>query len=86
MVMYLLELKPVGGPSSLRQHISAMTLKIMCTYAHYVTLGSRKMASNHRVTDLEKNPVRIAKNEAATQLSVFGLCLFPPCYFIFLEP
>ena len=27
----------------------AMTLKIVCTYAHYVTLGSRcKMASNHR--------------------------------------
>jgi len=33
----------------------AMTLKIMCTYAHYVTLGSRcKMASSHRVIDLEK--------------------------------
>ena len=27
----------------------------MCTYAHYVTLGSRcKMASSYRVTDLEK--------------------------------
>ena len=36
----------------------AMTLKIMCTYAHYVTLGSRcKMASSHRVTDLEQIPV-----------------------------
>ena len=33
-----------------------MMLKIMCTYAHYVTLGSRcKMASSHRITDLEKN-------------------------------
>ena len=33
-------------------------LKIMCTYAHDVTLGSRcKMASSHRVTDLEKIPV-----------------------------
>ena len=45
----------------------AMTLKIMCTYAHYVTLGSRcQMASSHRVTDLEKSPVRISKNEAPT--------------------
>ena len=51
----------------------AMTLKIMCTYAHYVTLGSRfKMASNHRVTDLEKCPVRISKDEAPTPLSVAG--------------
>ena len=51
----------------------AMTLKIVCTYAHYVTLGSRcKMASNHRVTDLEKIPVRISKDEAPTQLSVVG--------------
>ena len=33
----------------------AMTLKIMCTYAHYITLGSCcKMASSHRVTNLEK--------------------------------
>ena len=46
-------------------------LKIMCTYAHYVILGSRcKMASNHRVTDLDKNPVRISKDEAPTPLSV----------------
>ena len=44
-----------------------------CTYAHYVTLGSRcKMASSHRVTDLEKIPVRISKNEAPTPLSVVG--------------
>ena len=50
-----------------------MTLKIMCTYAHYVTLGSRcKMSSSHRVTDLEKNPVRISKDEAPTSLSVVG--------------
>ena len=41
--------------------------KIMCTYAHYV-----KMASSHRVTDLEKNPVRISKDEAPTPLSVVG--------------
>ena len=37
-----------------------MTLKIMYTYAHYVTLGSHcKMAStsSHRLTDLEKNPL-----------------------------
>ena len=51
----------------------AMTLKIVCTYAHYVTLGSRcKIASNHRVTDLEKSPFRISKDEAPTQLSVVG--------------
>ena len=59
-----------------------MTLKIiMCTYVHYVTLGSRcKMASSHRVTDLENIPVRISKDEVPC------LCLFPPCCFIFLEP
>ena len=51
----------------------AMTLKIMCTYAHYVTLGSRcKMASSHRVKDLGKNTVRISKDEALTPLSVVG--------------
>ena len=51
----------------------AMTLKIMCTYAHYVTLGSRcKMASSHTVTDLEKIPVRISKDEAPMPLSVVG--------------
>ena len=67
------------------------------------------MASNRRVTDLEKNPVRISKDEAPTLLSVAGPlfissllfhlsivyfllvissfnCLFPPCYFFFLEP
>ena len=39
----------------------------------HVTLGSRcKMASNHRVTDLEKIPVRISKDEARTPLSVVG--------------
>ncbi len=30
------------------------------------------MASSHRITDLEKNPVRISKDEAATPLSVVG--------------
>ena len=30
------------------------------------------MASNHRVTDLEKCPVRISKDEAPTPLSVVG--------------
>ena len=51
----------------------AITLKIMCTYAHYVTLGSRcKMASNHRVTGLEIIPVRISKDEAPTPFSVVG--------------
>ena len=42
-------------------------------YAHYVILGSPcKMASNHRVTDLEKFPVQISKDEALTPLSVVG--------------
>ena len=51
----------------------AMTLKIMYTYTHYVTLGSRcKMASNHRVNNFKKNPVRISKDEALTPLSVVG--------------
>ena len=30
------------------------------------------MTSSHRVTDLEKNPVRISKDEAPTPLSVVG--------------
>ena len=30
------------------------------------------MASSHRVTDLEKNPVRISRDEAPTPLSVVG--------------
>ena len=30
------------------------------------------MASSHRVTDLEKNPVRSSKDEAPTPLSVLG--------------
>ena len=51
----------------------AMMLKIKCTYAYYVTLGSHcKMASSHRVTDLEKIPVWISKDEALTPLSVVG--------------
>ena len=54
-----------------RSESVAMTLKIMCTYAHNVILGSRcKMASSHRVTDLDKNPVRNSKDEALTPLSV----------------
>ena len=62
----------------------AMTLKIMCTYAHYVTLGSRcKMASSHRVTDLENIPVRISKEEAPTPLSVVGPLFISS---LFLEP
>ena len=37
------------------------------------SLASRcKMASNHRVTDLEIFPVRISKDEAPTPLSVVG--------------
>ena len=65
----------------------AMMLKIMCTYVHSVTLGSRyELASSHRVTNWETIPVQISKDEALTPLSVVGLCLFPPCYFIFFEP
>ena len=30
------------------------------------------MASSHRVTDLEKNPVRISKDEVPSPLSVVG--------------
>ena len=30
------------------------------------------MASSHRVTDLEKNPFRISKEEAPTPLSIVG--------------
>ena len=30
------------------------------------------MASSHRVTDLEKNPVRISKDQVPTPLSVVG--------------
>ena len=39
------------------------------------------MASNHRVTDLGKNPVRISKDEALTPLSVVGP-LFISSFFI----
>ena len=60
----------------------AMTLKIMSTYAHYVNLGSRcKMASNHSVTGLEKNPVWISKDEAPTPLSVVGPLFISPLLF-----
>ena len=51
----------------------AMMLKIKCTYAYYVTLGTRcNMASSYRVTDLEKIPVRISKDEIPMLLSVAG--------------
>ena len=61
-----------------------MTLKIMCTYAHYVTLGSRcKMASPPQGNRSGKNPFRISKDEAPTPLSVvrplfISSLLFPP--------
>ena len=71
----------------------AMTLKIMCTYAHYVTLGSRcKMASSHRVTDLEKNSFRISKDEAPTPFCVLSfhnrldLIREPAFYWVFYFP
>ena len=40
----------------------------------------------HRVTDLEKCPVRISKDEAPTPLPVVEPLFISPCYFIFLEP
>ena len=59
-----------------------MMLKIMCTYVHYDPLGNHcKMASSHRVTDLEKNPVRISKDEAPTPLSVVGPLFISPLSF-----
>ena len=51
----------------------AMTLKLMCTFAHYITLGSCcKIASNQRVTNFEKFPVQISKDEAPVPLSLVG--------------
>ena len=42
----------------------------ICALRHWGV--AEKMASNHRVTDLEKIPVRISKDEAPTPLSVVG--------------
>ena len=39
------------------------------------------MASSHRVTDLEKVPVRISKDEAPTPLSVVGPWFISPLLF-----
>ena len=44
------------------------------------------MASSHRVTDLEKIPVLISKDEAPTPLSAVGPLFIAPCYFIFFKP
>ena len=50
-------------------------------------LGSRcKMASSHRVTDLEQIPVGSPRMKLQRHFQQLGLCLFPPCYFAFLEP
>ena len=44
-----------------------------CAHMRATSLGSCcKMASNHRVTDFEKNPVWISKDEAPTPLLVVG--------------
>ena len=54
-------------------------------HVHHVTLGSRcKIASSHRVTDLEKIPVRISKDEAPMPLSVVGPLFISSL--LFLEP
>ena len=67
---------------SYRKRRHDVTLKIMCTYARHVTLGSRcKMASSPRVTDLENIPVRISKDEAPTLLSVAGPVLISSLLF-----
>ena len=44
------------------------------------------MASSHRVTDLEKIPVQISKDEAPTPLSVVGPLFISSLLFVFLEP
>ena len=41
-------------------------------HVHICALRHCQMASSHRVTDLEKIPVRISKDEAPTPLSVVG--------------
>ena len=44
-----------------------------CAHMRTTSLGSCfKMASSHRITDLEKNPVGISKDEALMPLSVVG--------------
>ena len=35
---------------------------------------------------LEKNPLRISRMKLRRHCQQLGLCLFPSCYFIFLEP
>ena len=47
---------------------------------------SCKMASNHRVTDLEKIPVESPRMKLRCHFQQLGLCLFSPCCFISLEP
>ena len=50
--------------------------------ALYVTLGSHcKMASSHRVTDLEKIQFESPKDEAQTTLSVAGPLFIPSLLF-----
>ena len=43
------------------------------------------MASSHRVSEGEIIPVRISRMKVR-HCQWLGLCLFPPCYFIFLDP
>ena len=53
-----------------KRHCDAENHMYICTLHHS---GSRcKMASSHRVTDLEKIPVLISKDEAPTPLSAVG--------------
>ena len=63
-----------------KRHHDAENHVHVCAYD--ITLGSRcKMASGHRVTDLEKNPVRISKDKAPTPLSVVGPLLISSLLF-----
>ena len=43
------------------------------------------MASSHRVTDFEKNPVRISKDEAPTRLDLIREPVFIGCFILFSQ-
>ena len=62
----------------------AMTLKIMCTYVHITLRSHSKMASSHRVTDVQKIPVQISKDGAPAPVSAVGP-LFISCLLFHLS-
>ena len=56
--------------------------EIMCTYAHYVTPGSRCKMANSRVhTTGKKFHFESPRMKLRRHCQQLGLCLFPPCYF-----